>query len=165
MEDKLKEFILKNPELNSLLQKYTFQYREFSDIEDYCELKWNKNVKEWELLGYYCHNIKEELPSQKENAFYLNLSINEYNWGSLFNEMERRFNEMLNETMNDEEVDEFIDKNYKEYDKMRDEFFNNSKNSIIEAWFVLTEDSIFEYLHRQLLRLREAVLIKKIIVF
>ncbi|MHA1150952.1 MAG: hypothetical protein ACTSR8_22250 [Promethearchaeota archaeon] len=161
MEEKLKKFILNNADFYNLANKYTFQYREFSSIADYCELKWNRKSKEWELIEYYCHNVDLELPSKKKNTFYLSLSIPEYSWGSLFNEMERRFNENLDEMMGEEEKEEFIENQYEKYVQMRDLYFRDHKMTIIGEWFELSENSIFEYLNRELLRLRETILIKK----
>ncbi|MGQ4874207.1 MAG: hypothetical protein ACP6IY_09065 [Promethearchaeia archaeon] len=161
MEDRLKNLILNNKYFHSLLKKYTFLYREFSSIEDYCELKWNKKKQDWEILGYYCHNINKPLPSKKKNIFYISLSIPEYNWGTLFSEMERRFNDYLCKTMGEEEIDEMIEKDYDRYMQLRDEYFRNNKIKIVNDWFKLTEDNVYEYINRELLKLREAYLIKK----
>lgn len=161
MEEKLKQFILNNTDFYNLAKQYTFQYREFSSFADYCELKWNKKTKDWDLIDYYCHDVNEELPSKKKNIFYLSLSIPEYNWGSLFNEIERRFNESLDETMNEEEKEDFIESQYDRYVQMRDLFFRDYKTLIIGEWFDLSENSVFEYLNLEMLRLRETVLLKK----
>ena len=160
MEEKLKYFILNNADYYNLANKYTFQYREFSSVADYCMVKWNKKSKEWEIIDYYCHNIDSELPNKK-NIFYLSLAIPEFSWGSLFNEMERRFNENLDDTMSEDEKEEFIENQYERYVQMRDLYFRDNKMAIIGEWFDLSENSVFEYLNRELLRLRETILIKK----
>ncbi|MHA1436960.1 MAG: hypothetical protein ACTSPD_05245 [Promethearchaeota archaeon] len=116
------------------------------------------------MIGYYCHNQDKKLPDKK-NLFYLNLNLIEYNWSSLFNEMETRFNKDLEKKMGEEELNDLIEKNYENYIQLRDAFFKKNKKKIINDWFILNEDKIQEYLERTLQDLKEAFFIKKKIIF
>jgi len=162
VENALREFILHDQEFFELAKKYTFTYREFSSMTDYCELKWNKKRSTWKNKGYYCHDHSEG-PPNKKNRFYLDLNVDGYNWGSLFNKMEFEFNEDLEKTMNEDEIEDLIQENYDRYVEFRDEFFKTKKAEIIDKWFKISEESAKDYIERELLRLREAIFEKETI--
>jgi hypothetical protein len=147
-----------------LVKKYTFQYREFSPYTDYCEIQWNKKQKEWKFIKYYSHHQDNELPIKK-HTYFLDLTIDPYNWGTLFSQMEKCFNEHMKELLSEEEIKELFENNYDRYVEQRDEFFKEKKKEIIDDWFEFTEEKIEPYIDKTIRRLKERVLLKKPILF
>jgi len=173
MKGKLKEFILKDKAFFNLAKKYTFQYREFSDITDYCHVHWNKKEKKWGCSGdgYICDDNQIILSRKKTNSFLINLSINGYTWSSLFEVMESKFVKSLKETMDEEDINKFIEEKYDDYAQLRDSFFKKRKLEIIKEWFGFYEslplgtdtlkDNVEEFINQELKRLEEQFLVKK----
>ena len=166
INEKLKEFILNDKQFYECAKKYTFMYREFSPLKDCYEIYWNKKKKEWESAGeaYCCRNQNEDVP-QKKNVFLLDLTIDGYNWGTLFNRMETMFTENLKVDMTDEDINDFIENEYEKYVELREIFFNTNKQKIVDDWFDLKEQEMPSYFENQIKKLREVFLIKKQILF
>ena len=146
MEQKLKYFILHNEDFNNLAKIYTFLFRDFTPFVDYCKIIWKRYEKEWEFVEYYLHNEIKKLPSDEIRAFFLILSIDGYNWGSLMGEMEFQFDKNLEKNVMNEE----IDKNSTEYKKLKNQFFVQHKENIINNWFTLNENTIEVYFKKTL---------------
>jgi hypothetical protein len=166
MEEKLKQFILEDSQFLEYAKKYSFMYREFSPLVDYFEVSWNRKEKKWECEGegYCCLNQNEEIP-QKKNSLLLDLCIEGYNWGTLFNKMEQEFTENLKEEMGEEEISELVENDYERYVELREEFFNINKQKIIKEWFELKEDNLQTYFQNQFNKLKELLSDKKRIVY
>ncbi len=166
MGEKLKEFILKNELFYECAKKYTFMYREFSSFNDCYEIFWNKKEKEWECSGdgYCCHN-QNEAPIQKKNTLFLELTIEGFNWGTLFNRMEQQFIENLKEDMSEEDIDDLIENDYERYVQLREDFFNLNKQKIVDEWFEIKEENLQTYFLTQFNKLKELMFIKKIFVY
>lgn len=161
LKKELKKFILNDPDFYDLASRYTFQYREFSSIEDYCQIKWDKKKKKWLFVGYLQIDKKEEALSLEKQIFHLNLSINGYDWGTLFCEMERCFIMDFKANMSDQEVEYIISNDYDRYEKSREAFFENQKGNIIKNWFKLTEDTLERYLEERFEELEQRINLKK----
>lgn len=161
LKKELKNFISKDPDFYDLASKYTFQYREFSSVEDYCEIIWDKRKKKWRFKSYIEADQKQDTLPLKKQVFYLNLSINGYDWGSLFCEMERCFINDFKANMSDREIEYIISNDYDRYEKAREDFFKNQKGNIIKNWFKLTEETLERYLEEQFERLEQRINLKK----
>ena len=166
MEEKLREFILNDNFFFECAKKYSFMYREFSPFKDYFEVSWNKKEKLWECIdeGYCCINQNDEF-TLKKNSFLLDLNIEEYNWGTLFNKMEQEFTEKTKKDMNEEELNGLIENDYERYVELREEFFNINKQKIIDDWFELKEENLQTYFQNQFIRLKDSVLTSKTITY
>ncbi len=168
MENKLKTFILNNKEFYDLAKKYTFYFHEFSSTVDYCELKWNHKSKEWEFVGYLNYNKeidKDGKLLEKKNSFFLNLSIPNYSWGTLFAEMEARhlkeFTAELKKTITDEQINELIESESEKYLDSRKMYFQAHKMEILDDWFKMDEKNMEDYINIAITNLRELLLTKK----
>jgi len=173
MKEKLKDFILNDKSFFNLAKKYTFQYREFSSVIDYCHVRWNKKEKYWECLGdgYFCDDSENAIPGKKTNSFLINLSINGYTWSNLFEVMEHKFVERLKETMSEEDIHELLEEKYEEYTQLRDFYFKKRKYEIIDEWFVFYEPIpsrsdklngfVKDFINQELKRFEDQFLIKK----
>lgn len=173
MKEKLKNFILNDKKFFNLAKKYTFQYREFSSVKDYCHVLWNKKDKCWECFGegYFCDNNQTTLPGKKSNSFLIDLSINGFTWGNLFEVMEHKFVESLKDTMIEEDINELLEEKYEEYTKLRDFYFKKRKIEIIDEWFTFHEPlpsrsdklkgNVKDYIYQEIDRLEDEFLIKK----
>ena len=151
LEEQLKDFIIKNRDFYNLAKKYTFSFRDFTPYIDYCIVKWDKKRKNWIFDSYYCHNQNKELSKKDANLFLLDLNIDGFSWGSLFSEIESRFELYMKNILNPDEVNP----NSEKYEILRKEFFDENKNKIIDDWFRLTEKTAVKYFERILSRLRE----------
>ena len=162
----MKDFILRDKDFFDLAKRYTFQYREFSPYIDYLEVVWNRKEKDWEFggEGYYCHNSNEQLPIRK-NSLFLNLSIEGYSWGSLFNKMEEKFIENLKINMSETDIDELMEKDYERYSELRDDYFKINKENIVDDWFKLKEGALQNYIQNQFKSFKELFLNSKKIIY
>lgn len=154
----LEDFILNDDQFQQLARTYTFVYREFSSLVDLCMIKWSKKKQTWSFKEYICHDETKPLPKLKKHHFLLNLKISGYNWGTLFAEMEKRFNSSLQKTMDVDEIEEFMEERPDEYSNMRDNYFASYKETIIDNWFTYDKQSLSEYISQSQSRLRDYIL-------
>ena len=174
---KLRDFILDDSVFFNLAKKYSFQYREFSPLKDYCQVIWNRKIKNWECVddGYICIKQDDQLDRKKANCFLINLGINGFKWENLFDEMEKCFIEDLANKIEEEDIPSFREEKSEEYKNMREAFFKENKLDIINGWFTFREtqsDSIIiikpnieEFIQNELRRLQESFLIRKTIIY
>ena len=150
MEQKLKSFILSNKDFRILAKKFTFIFRDFTKFIDYCKIRWNREEKDWEFVEYYLHNENKKLPAKEVNAFFLDLNIDGFNWGTLLGELEFRFEEYLEKNLMKEE----FEKNSTDYKKFRKRFLEQHKEDVKNIFFTLNEETIKKYFMKTLKHLR-----------
>jgi len=97
----------------------------------------------------------------KKHTFFLKLTLPGYNWGTLFSKLEKSFCEDFIKERSEEELEYLISNDYDRYIQIRDDFFKQNKENLINEWFHLNEKSIEPYLETVFADLEHRILNKR----